>query len=103
MEAVDILRDQTEQLTALFKIADRLMGEIRFDRFEKLIGRFFELPMLRPRRFAGEKILKQHGLLFRPDAAWTMEAGHAGFLADARAGERDHPAAARQPRRNDAG
>src|SRR6476660_1501968 len=99
MEAVDIFRDQTEQLAALFKIADRLMSEIRFDRFEKLIGGFFELPMLRARRFAGEKILKQHGLIFRPDAAWTAEVGHAGFRADTRAGEKDHRAGAAQARR----
>src|SRR6476660_154226 len=99
MEAVDILRDQTEQLAALFKIADRLMSEIRFDRFEKLIGRFFELPMLHPRRFAGEKILKQHGLIFCPDAARTAEVRHAGFRADTRAGEKDDGAGAPQARR----
>ena len=99
VQSVDILRDQTEQLTAPFKIADRFMSDIGFDGFEKLIGRFFELPMLHARRFAGEKILKQHGLILRPDAAWTAEIGHAGFGADTRAGEKDDGAGMPQARR----
>ena len=89
MQAVDILRDQAEQLAALFEFADRLVADIGLDGFEKLVGGFLELPVLYPRGFAGEKILEQHRLIFRPDATGAAEVGHAGFRADARAGEKN--------------
>ena len=89
VQAVDILRDQAEQLTALFEFAYRLMADVGLDGFEKLVGGFLELPVLHPRGFAGEKILEQHRLVFCPDAAGAAEVGHAGFGADAGAGEKN--------------
>lgn len=97
VQAVDVLRDQAEQSAALLKFADRVMSEIRLYRFEKLVGRFFELPMLHTRRFAGEKILKEHRLIFRPNATGTAEVRHAGLRADAGAGEKDDRPRLTQP------
>ena len=53
--------------------------------------------MLDARRLAGEKVSKQHGLIFRPDAARAAEIGHAGFRADAGAGEEDYGLGSPQP------
>ena len=97
VQAVDVLSDQAEQLAALLKFADRVMSEIRLYRLEKLVGRFFELPMLHTRRFAGEKILKEHRLIFRPNAAGAAEVRHAGLRADAGAGEKDDRPRLSQP------
>src|SRR5512132_1239165 len=58
MQAVDVLCDQTEQLTALFEVTDCLVADVGLDRLEELVGGFLELPMLDPCRCAGEKILE---------------------------------------------
>src|SRR5687768_13368510 len=39
--------------------------------------------MLHARRFAGEEVLKQHGLILGPDPARTAKVGDAGLGADA--------------------
>ena len=89
VQAVDILRDQAEQLAALFEFADRLVADVGLDGLEELVGGFFELPMLHPRGFTGEKILEQHRLIFRPDSSGAAEVRHAGFRTDAGAGEKN--------------
>src|SRR4030095_7580602 len=79
-------------MAALFELADRKMADIRLNLFVELVSRLFELPVLNSRSFASHEILKIDRLIFGPHPAPAAKVGHAGFRADARAGEENNVA-----------
>lgn len=89
VKAVDVLRDETEQLVALFEIPDRIVTDVRLYFLVKIVGLLLELPVPDPCGFAGHEFIEIDRLILRPDSSGTSEIRDTGFRADAGAGEKD--------------
>ena len=79
-------------MAVFFKVADRIVADIRLDLLVELVGRFLELPVLNSRSFARHETLKIDWLIFRPYPTRAAKVGHTGFRADARAGDKNNGA-----------
>ena len=93
MQAIDVLRDKTDQLTLRIERLHEVVADVGFGALVLFPAVQPSLPRLNARRFAVHIFLKSHRPVARPDAAGAAKIRNARFRADARAREDDDLAA----------